>query len=85
MVGVMTMRTPAALRAKVMTALVTFVVLAGPVGLAAAGPVIEWLGPRPFFLVVAAGMSATALYFVSVALRADRAETVRKPSADWRR
>ncbi|MBD0347822.1 MAG: MFS transporter [Thermoleophilia bacterium] len=71
-IGVFTVRTPPALRAKAMTAIITFATLAGPVGLALAGPTIEWLGPQLFFLVVAAGMSVTALYFAFVCLRADR-------------
>jgi MFS family permease len=74
MIGLMTTRTPPALRAKVMTALVTFATLAGPLGLGFAGPLIEAVGPRTFFLLVAVGMSASALYFAYIALRADRAE-----------
>ncbi|MFN2471767.1 MAG: MFS transporter [Gaiellaceae bacterium] len=72
MLGVMTIRTPPELRAKVMTAVVTFVVLAGPVGLVAAGPLIEALGPQRFFLVIAAGMTAVSVYFAFVTLRAER-------------
>jgi MFS family permease len=71
--GVLTVRTPPALRAKVMTALVTFATLAGPLGLIAAGPLIEAAGPRVFFLIVAAGMTTTSSYFAVVALRVDRA------------
>jgi MFS family permease len=74
MISLMTTRTPPALRAKVMTAVVTFAVLAGPLGLGLAGPVIEAVGVHVFFLLVAAGMTLSALYFAFVALRADRAE-----------
>ena len=79
MIGLITTRTPVVLRAKVMTALVTFVVLAGPVGLVAAGPLVEAVGPHTFFLIIAAGMTASAAYFVFIALRADRAELAVAP------
>jgi MFS family permease len=74
MISLMTTRTPPALRAKVMTALVTFATLAGPLGLGFAGPLIDAVGPHTFFLLVAAGMSVSAAYFAFIALRADRAE-----------
>ena len=68
-IGLMTTRTPEALRPKLMTALLTVAMLAGPVGLAAAGPLLEALGTRPVFAIIAAGMTVCALYFASVALR----------------
>ena len=68
-IGLMTTRTPEALRPKLMTALLTVAMLAGPVGLVAAGPLLEALGTRPVFVIIAAGMTVFALYFASVALR----------------
>ena len=68
-IGLMTTRTPEALRPKLMTAVLTIAMLAGPVGLAAAGPLLEALGTRPVFAIIAAGMTVFALYFASVALR----------------
>lgn len=68
-IGLMTTRTPAALRPKLMTAVMTVALLAGPIGLAAAGPLLELLGTRPVFVIVAAGMTAFALYFAWVAVR----------------
>ena len=68
-IGLMTTRTPEALRPKLMTALLTVAMLAGPVGLAAGGPLLEALGTRPVFAIIAAGMTVCALYFASVALR----------------
>ena len=68
-IGLMTTRTPEALRPKLMTALLTVAMLAGPVGLVAAGPLLEALGTRPVFMIIAAGMTVFALYFASVALR----------------
>ena len=45
LIGVITMRTPEALRPKVMTAVITAAMLASPIGLLIAGPLLEWLGP----------------------------------------
>lgn len=69
LIGMLTMRTPEALRAKVMTALLTFALLAGPVGLLAVGPLLEVWGARPVFLLIAAGELAATLWFCSVVLR----------------
>ena len=67
--GLMTTRTPEALRPKLMTAVMTVAMLAGPIGLAAAGPLLEALGTRPVFAIIAAGLTLFGLYFASVALR----------------
>jgi MFS family permease len=69
MLGVITTRPPAALRPKVMTAVITFAMLAGPVGLLVAGPLLQQIGARPVFGVVAAGELVAALVFAFVALR----------------
>ncbi len=69
LLGVLTTRTPTGLRPKVMTALITFAMLAGPVGLLVAGPLLERFGPHTVFGVVAAGELAAALVFAAVALR----------------
>jgi Na+/melibiose symporter-like transporter len=69
LIGLLTTRTPAAVRAKVMTAVLTFALLAGPAGLLAAGPLLEAWGARPVFLLVAAGQLAGAVFFATVALR----------------
>ena len=68
-IGLMTTRTPEALRPKLMTAVLTIAMLAGPVGLAAAGPLLEAFGTQTVFVIIAAGMTVFALYFASVALR----------------
>jgi MFS family permease len=68
-IGVMTTRTPEALRPKVMTAVLTIAMLAGPIGLVAAGPLLEAFGTSMVFVIIAAGMTVFALYFASVALR----------------
>ena len=68
-IGLMTTRTPEALRPKLMTAVLTIAMLAGPIGLVAAGPLLEAYGTRAVFVIIAAGMTVFALYFASVALR----------------
>ena len=68
-IGLMTTRTPEALRPKLMTAVLTVAMLAGPIGFAAAGPLLEELGTHAVFAIVATGMTTFALYFASVALR----------------
>jgi predicted MFS family arabinose efflux permease len=80
LIGVITTRTPEALRAKVMTALVTFALLAGPVGLLAVGPLLEAWGPRPVFLLIAAGELAATLYFAAVVLRRRSSDARLAPS-----
>jgi hypothetical protein len=79
LIGLLTTRTPEALRAKVMTAVLTFALLAGPAGLLVAGPLLEGWGARPVFLLVAAGQLAGAVFFAAVALRRSPAAV---PAAD---
>ena len=69
LIGVITSRTPAALRPKVMTAVMTFALLAGPVGMVIAGPLLQSWGPRHVFLLIASGQLLATIPFVSVALR----------------
>ena len=68
-IGLMTTRTPEALRPKLMTAVLTVAMVAGPIGYAAAGPLLEELGTHAVFAIVATGMTIFALYFASAALR----------------
>lgn len=69
LIGVITTRTPAALRPKVMTAVLTFALLAGPVGMLIAGPLLQSWAPRHVFLLIAGGQLLATIPFVSVALR----------------
>ena len=69
LIGVITMRTPEALRPKVMTAVITAAMLASPLGLLIAGPLLEWLGPQPVFLLVAIGETLTVVPFALFAFR----------------
>ena len=72
LIGVITMRTPMALRAKVMTAVITTAMLAGPLGMAIAGPLLESWGPRHVFLLVASGQVLATIPFALVAFGASR-------------
>lgn len=72
LIAVITTRTPAALRAKVTTAVITTALLAGPVGYLVAGPLIEAWGPRPVFLLVAVGQLLATIPFAAVAFREPR-------------
>jgi MFS family permease len=72
LIGVITMRTPVALRAKVMTAVITTAMLAGPLGVAIAGPLLESWGPRRVFLLVASGQVLATIPFALVAFGATR-------------
>ena len=69
LLGVITMRTPEALRAKVMTAVITTALLAGPAGLLFVGPLLTNWGPRPVLVLVGVGQFLATLPFVFVALR----------------
>jgi MFS family permease len=74
LIGVITMRTPEAVRAKVMTAVLTMAMLAGPAGLIVAGPLLEAWGPRPVFLLVATGQLLATIPFAFVAFGGERNE-----------
>jgi hypothetical protein len=69
LIGVLTTRTPEALRPKVMTGLFTTALLAGPIGLLIVGPLLGAWGPRPVLLFVAVGQFLASLPFAFVALR----------------
>ena len=63
------MHTPEALRPKVMTAVITAAMLASPLGLLIAGPLLEGLGPQSVFLLVAAGETLAVIPFAVFAFR----------------
>jgi len=69
LIGVLTVRTPEALRPKVMTGVITMAMLAGPIGLLVVGPLLGAWGPRPVLLFVAVGQFLATLPFAFVALR----------------
>ncbi|HET7856512.1 MAG TPA: MFS transporter [Gaiellaceae bacterium] len=71
LIGVITMRTPEALRPKVMTGVITIALLAGPVGLLVVGPLLADWGPQTVLLCVGVGEFLATLPFAFVALRRD--------------
>ncbi len=71
LIGVLTVRTPEALRPKVMSAVITVVTIAGPLGFLAAGQALRFVSLSTFFVVVSALMTVGALAFAAALLRSD--------------
>jgi MFS family permease len=67
--GILTTRPPAALRAKVTTAVLTASGLGAPFGRLAIGPVYQRFGNTGAWLALAGGLSAGAVLFAAAALR----------------
>jgi MFS family permease len=70
--GMITVRTPAELRPKVMTAVMTVATMAGPLGFIAAGYGLRHVALGPFFLVLAALLMLGSLALASILLRQSR-------------
>jgi predicted MFS family arabinose efflux permease len=68
MMAIMTTRPPVALRAKVMTAVLTASGLGGPVGRLLVGPVYNWSGNAGVWVLLAGGVSLGAVLFATVAV-----------------
>jgi MFS family permease len=68
-IGLITARTPIDLRPKMMTALITVSTLTAPLGFLVAGQLLEPWGPLRVFAAIAAGMTAAALVFATIAIR----------------
>jgi MFS family permease len=68
-IGILTVRTPAALRPKVMSAVMTVALLAGPLGYVIAGQAISRLSIYTLFIVIAAALTVGSLAFAFVLLR----------------
>jgi MFS family permease len=79
-VGILTVRTPVALRPKVMSAVMAIATLAGPLGFVVAGQLIERMAVTTLFLLVAAGLTATGLLFAGILLRNGEAPPAPGPS-----
>jgi predicted MFS family arabinose efflux permease len=67
--AVLTARTPEALRAKVMTAIISINTVATPAGLLLAGQVLERWGVAPLFAGVAFGITVMGIAFALVVIR----------------
>jgi len=67
--GVLTVRTPEALRPKVMTSVMTVASLASPLGFLAAGLALRSISLSTFFVVVPAALTLGGLAFASILLR----------------
>jgi MFS family permease len=73
-IGVITVRTPQALRPKVMTAVMTVATVAGPIGFIVAGIALQHVSLAVVFVAVAAGMLLGGIAFAAVLLRAGSTE-----------
>ena len=69
LLGVLTVRTPEALRPKVMSAVLTVVTIAGPLGFLAAAQSLRFLSLSTFFIVLSTLMTLAAMAFAAVLLR----------------
>ncbi len=78
-VAVLTVRTPAALRPKVMSAVLTCATLAGPLGFFGAGEALGWISVQALFVIVASTVTVSALAMAAVLLR-ERAASASAPA-----
>jgi MFS family permease len=69
LIAVIMTRSPEGLRAKVMSAVITSALVAGPIGLLVVGPLLAGLGARPVLLFVAVGQFLATLPYAYAALR----------------
>ena len=74
MMGILSTRPPLALRAKVMTAVMTASGLGSPAGRLAVGPVFRGWGNAGVWILVAGGLSVGAVLWVAAALRGTAGE-----------
>jgi hypothetical protein len=78
--SILTLRAPAAVRAKAMTAVLTLSQVGGPLALFAAGPAFGAWGARPVFAAVAAAQTLARAVAGTVGLRMRRAAPALVPS-----
>lgn len=76
LISVLTVRTPEALRPKVMTAVLTVATIAGPLGFLVAGEALRFVSLSTFFVVLSALMTLSGLAFAAVLLRNSAAPDV---------
>jgi predicted MFS family arabinose efflux permease len=69
LIAVLTARTPEALRAMVMTAVISINTLAMPLGFLVSGQVLEHWGVAPLFLITVGGVTTMAVVYSAIVLR----------------
>ncbi len=79
-VAVLMVRTPASLRPKVMSAVLTCATLAGPLGFLGAGEALRWISVQALFVIVAAMLTIAALALAVVLLREREAAAPAAPA-----
>jgi hypothetical protein len=79
-ITLLTVRTPTALRGKVMTTTSTAEMAAGPLGYALTGPVFAGLGLAGAYALVAAGLTAGMAILIRTVLRASSSRPSPRPS-----
>ena len=72
--GLLTTRPPAALRAKVMTAVLTVSGLGSPLGRLAVGPAYRAAGNGGVWVLIAGGLSVGSVLFIAAAVRGSRGD-----------
>ena len=70
LMGILTTRPPAALRAKVMTAVMAASGAGGPLGRLVIGPLYNWAGNPAVWIEIAGGMTVGGLLFIAASTRA---------------
>jgi MFS family permease len=70
-VGIITVRTPAPLRPKVITSVITIASLIGPLGFLAVGQSLQYVSMEAIFLAIAAGLTVGAIGFAVALTRGD--------------
>ena len=82
-ISILTVRPPEALRAKVLTAVVTIAVVIGPLGFIAVGQALQYVSMGVVFLVIAVAFTAGALAFSAAVRGGDpEQEAQASPAAD---
>ncbi|HET7573267.1 MAG TPA: MFS transporter [Gaiellaceae bacterium] len=79
--GVLTVRTPPALRPKVLTAAMTVGSLATPLGFFASGYALRWLSVQQLFVAIAAALTVGGLAFAAIVRRNGDAPAPASPAA----
>jgi MFS family permease len=80
-IGLLTVRTPAELRPKVMTAVMTVATMAGPFGFIGAGYLLRHVALGPFFIGLPALLTLGGIAFAAVLLRGSDTEALQPVAA----